>query len=188
MSLNICSNFPVTESEFSELDKKYGKLCEYISWELIRKNTRNNHTDDQQDISQELKIALIRAASYFKRQVYIESCLELCDKYAKDKFTKLLVKQLTNLWENKTKHGAARQKFGPHQESMLDDLIKKVIPSRERPSKNKPLKIDSKFGIYCKSITWNQQKSMGKKISREKEFRVGCISLSEFDYLGSKGL
>ncbi len=183
--MSISSNFPVTESEFAELDKKYSKLCEYIAWELIRKNTRNNHTDDQQDISQELKIALIRAGSYYKRQVYIESCLDLCEKYARDKFTKLIVKQLKNLWENKTKHGAARQKFGPHQEMILDDLVKKVVPARERPMKNQPLKIDNKFSIYCKSITWNAQKSMGKKITREKGFRTGQVSLSEFDYLSN---
>ena len=111
--------------------------------------------------------------------------MDLCEKHAKDKFTKLILKQLKNLWENKTKQGAARQKFGPHQEIILDDLVKRVVPAKQRPSKNQPLKIDNKFSIYCKSITWNQQKSMGKKISREKIFRTGQVSLSEFDYLSN---
>jgi len=31
---------------------------------------------------------------------------------------------------------------------------------------------------------WNQQRSMGKKITREKPLRAGMVSLSSFDYLG----
>jgi hypothetical protein len=184
--LEICSKFPITIEEYALLDKKFGQLVEYIAWQLIKKNTRNSHTDEQQDVAQELKIALIRAGSYYKRQVYVELCLELCEKYAKDKFTNLVVKQLKKLWKNKTRHGASRQKFGGHQEMILDDLVKKIVPVKERPLKTRPLKIDGKFSVYCKSITWNAQKSMGKKITREKGFRSGMISLSEFDYLGGQ--
>jgi len=55
----------------------------------------------------------------------------------------------------------------------------------ERPDRFAPLSIDSKFATYCKAIVWNGQKSMGKKITREKSIRSGMVSLSEFDYLQS---
>ena len=165
------------------LDEKFGDLCEYAAWQLIKKNSRNNHTDEQTDIAQELRIALIRAGSYYKRQVYVVANLELCTKYAKDRFMKCLVGELCELWKNKTRHGANRQKFGPHQEKLLDKLSRLLVPKSERPSKTAALRIDAKFCTYCKSITWNAQKSMGKKITREKAIRSGQVSLSEYDYL-----
>ena len=42
--------------------------------------------------------------------------------------------------------------------------------------------IDTKFSTYCKAIVWNGQKSLGKKITREKSVRNGVVSLSEFDH------
>jgi len=183
---HIQNSFPVTEEEYAVLDGKFGELCEYQAWQLIKKNTRNNHTDNQEDIAQDMRMALIRAASYYKRQCYIEVCLELCNKYAKDKVIKSVVKQLEDLWKNKTKHGANKQKFGPHQEKMLEKLSRSIIPKNDRPDRSAPLKIDAKFTTYCKAITWNAQKSLGKKITREKGIRTGMVSLSEFDYLGGK--
>ena len=181
----IMHSFPVTEDEYAKLDEKFGNLCEYASWQLIKKNTRNNHTDEQADIAQELRISLIRAGAYYKRQVYIEACLECCWKYTKDKFVRRIVKELQNLWDNKTRHGANRQKFGPHQEKLLDVITKRSAPRSMRPSKKAQLRMDSKFSTYCKAITWNTQKSMGKKITREKVIRSGQVSLSEYDYLAS---
>ncbi|NBT59780.1 hypothetical protein EBT16_13450, partial [bacterium] len=64
----IQDSFPVTEEEYLLLDGKFGELCEYQAWQLIKKNTRNNHTDSQEDIAQDMRIALLRAASYYKRQ------------------------------------------------------------------------------------------------------------------------
>jgi hypothetical protein len=180
----IQESFPVTEEEYLMLDKKFGELCEYQAWQLIKKNTRNNHTDSQEDIAQDMRIALLRAASYYKRQCYIEDCFELCKKYTKDPVMKSVLKQLSLLWKNKTRHGANKQKFGPHQEKMLNKLVKTLVPSKERPNKKATLKMDSKFTTYCKAITWNAQKSLGKRITREKSIRTGMVSLSEFDYLG----
>ncbi len=183
---HIQDSFPVTEEEYLALDDKFGELCEYQAWQLIKKNTRNNHTDSQEDIAQDMRMALLRAASYYKRQCYIEECLSLCGKNAKDAVIKSVVKQLKNLWKNKTKHGANKQKFGPHQEKMLDKLVRSIVPKKQRPNRRAPLRIDSKFTTYCKAITWNAQKSLGKKITREKSIRTGMVSLSEFDYLGGR--
>lgn len=183
---NIYKSFPITDAEYYELDKKFGALCEYASWKLVKQNAKNNHTDEQCDISQELRISLIRAGSYYKRQVYIEKCLDLCSKYVKDMFVTYVVSELQDLWANKTRHGANRQKFGPFQEKILDKLVRKLVPASERPSTDRPLQIDSKFATYCKAIAWNAQKSVGKKISREKSIRSGQVSLSEFDYLVSE--
>lgn len=182
----IQNSFPVTEEEYLELDKKFGELCEYQAWQLIKKNTRNNHTDSQEDIAQDMRIALLRAASYYKRQCYIEECLELCKKHVKDDVFKSVLKKLSNLWKNKTRHGANKQKFGVHQEKILDKLVKVLIPLKERPDKKSPLKIDTKFITYCKAITWNAQKALGKRITKEKTIRTGMVSLSEFDYFAKE--
>jgi len=182
---HVYKRFPVSEDEFQELEDKYGKLTKYQSWQLIRKNDKNNHTEDPEDFFQDLSISLLRAGSYFKRQTYIERCLELCRKHAKDRFLKRLVRELIKLWENKTRHGANRQKFGIYQERLLEKLVRTLVPAHERPSRKAGLILDHpKFKAYCKAITWNEQKAAGKKITREKSLRSGQVSLSEYDYLG----
>lgn len=181
---HIYSKFPVSDEEYAELDEEFGNLAQYQAWQLIKKNNNNNHTEDQEDFAQDLRLSLLRAGSYYKRQVYIERCLELCQKHAKDRFVKYLVRELQELWDNKTRHGANRQKFGPHQEKLLGKLMRTLVPPEERPSKKLPLEIsDPKFKTYCKAITWNAQKAAGKKITREKSVRSGQVSLSEYDYL-----
>lgn len=182
--IDICNRFPVTPEEYVVLDDKLGRLAQDVAWKLVKKNSRNNHTEDQEDVCQEVRISMLRAGSYYKRQVYIEKCLDLCKSHAKDDFMKQVVKELKKLWDNKTRHGANRQKFGPHQERLLESLVKTLVPREERPSKREPLRVDSKFNTYCKAIMWNSQKAMGKKITREKTIRTGLVSLSEFDYLG----
>lgn len=182
---NIFINFPISNEEYQKLADQFTDLCEYAAWQLIKKNSKNNHTDEQEDVSQELKLALVRAGSYYKRQVYIENCLKLVDKYCKNKMTRMVVDELKYLWKNKTRHGANRQKFGPKQEDMLEKLLD-IIPEEERPRKDQELKIDTKFKTYCKAITWNAQKAIGRKITKEKSIRSGIVSISEYDYLGSK--
>jgi hypothetical protein len=97
----------------------------------------------------------------------------------------LILRELVLLWHNRTRHGANRQKFGIVQETLLYNIVKRVVPVKERPKKKSPLKIDDKFGTYCKAIAWNAQKSLGRKITKEKNIRSGMASLSDFDYLGS---
>lgn len=182
--LDICTTFRINESEFNELEEKFGKLCWHAAHELKKKNSRNNYTDEPEDIKQELQMSMLRAGSYYKRQTYIEKCLVVATKYAKDDFMKAIIRELENLWNNRTRHGANRQKFGKFQEQLLDKIVRQIVPKADRPDKKENLKIDSKFSTYCKAIVWNGQKSMGKKITREKTIRSGMVSLSEFDYLG----
>lgn len=182
----ITDNFPISGDEYFELEEKLGKLIWHASHELKRKNTKNNFTDDVEDIRQELQMSMLRAGSYFKRQIYIEKCLNVVKEHAQDSFMKNIVNELEDLWKNRTKHGANRQKYGPFQEELLDKIVKHIVPKNERPDKNSCLKIDSKFLTYCKAICWNAQKQLGKKISKEKVIRNGSVSLSEFDFIGSK--
>jgi hypothetical protein len=179
----IFLNFPINEEEYAELDERFGQLCNYAAWQLIKKNTKNNNTDDHEDIAQELRLSILRAGSYYKRQVFLESCFEATKKYAKDQFTKNVLKELHNLWQNRTRHGANRQKFGEYQEKILERITNKMVPKKHRPNKKRNLRIDTKFTTYCKAITWNCQKTMGKKITREKSIRAGQVSLSDYDYL-----
>ena len=183
---DICNNFPINNDEYNQLYKKFGKLCYYAAHQLKKKNTRNNYTDDIDDINQELQLSIIRAGSYFKRQTYIENCLRTARTYSTgDYVLNMVIKNLENLWSNRTRHGASRQKFGEYQEYLLENIIKKIVPTEHAPRKDESLKIDNKFSTYCKAIVWNGQKSMGKKITKEKSIRTGLCSLSEYDYLGS---
>ena len=182
---SIFEMFPVTETEYSELDEKFGNLAHYAAWQLVKKNLNNNYTDDVDDISQELRLSMIRAGSYYKRQVYIESCLRQAKDHVEDDFLSVILEALEDLWINRTRHGANRQKFGPFQERLLDIIVKEIVPFELRPSKKRKLNIDTKFTTYCKAIAWNTQKSMGKKITKEKSIRSGQVSLSEFSYLGA---
>ena len=180
----IVSTFPITSQEYELLDEKFGNLCHYAAWQLQKKNSKNNHTNDPDDDVQELRIALLRAGSYYKRQTYIESCFNSLQDHVKDRFIIRLVDQLAELWMDRRRHGANRQTFGGFQEKILDRLVKKHVPKAHRPMKDRPLVIDVKFCTYLKQIVWNAQKSLGKKITREKSWRTGLVSLSEYDYLG----
>lgn len=182
--LDICTTYKINEEEYQQLEDKFGRLCWKAAHELKKKNSRNNFTDDPEDIKQELIIAMMRAGSYTKRQVYIEKCLAVARQYANDEFMVKIITELETLWANRTRHGANRQKFGRFQEQILDKIVRLIVPRAERPNKKEPLKFDAKFGTYCKSIIWNGEKQMGKKITREKSIRSGQVSLSEFDYLG----
>jgi hypothetical protein len=181
----IICEFPITDLEFQDLDKKFSKLCWHAAHELKHKNSNNNLVEDAEDIKQELQMSMLRAGSYYKRQVYIEKCFEAVNRHAKDKFVVQIVQQLQKLWENRTRHGANRLKYGKFQERLLDKLVSSIVPKHERPDKSAPLNLDAKFATYCKAIVWNGQKSMGKKITREKAIRSGMVSLSEYDYLQS---
>ena len=181
----IVNTYPITESEYEVLDQRFGKLCHYAAWQLKKKNSKNSMTNDPDDDAQELRIALLRAGSYYKRQTYIEGCFDALTANVEDKFIKKLVKELKKLWKERRRHGANRQKFGYFQEAILDRLVKKYVPKEARPIKTLPIQIDSKFATYAKQIVWNAQKSLGKQITREKSWRSGLVSLSEYDYLGS---
>lgn len=183
MGNSIFNNFPLSNDEYAELEEKFGDLCNFASWQLIRKNIKNNHTDEVEDITQQLRMAVVRAGCYYKRQIYIEECLNLVTKYCKDVFMKDIVAELCGLWKDRTKHGANKVKFGEHQENILKYLVAKFVPANKKPDPKNCLHIDSKFTTYCKSITWNAQKSLGRKITRERSVRSGSVSLSHFSHL-----
>lgn len=184
---SIFRSFPITNDEYNELERMFGDLCKYQSWQLKRRNVKNNPGVDLDDFIQDQRMALLTAGCYYKRQKYIESSLELATKYVKDLFTKQVLCELQKLWVNRKRHGANRQKFGDHQERLLARIIRQVVPRNLWPKKNKPLEFDNKFTNYCKSITWNKQKAIGRKISKDRSFRSGLVSLSEFEYLGADG-
>lgn len=181
----IVNAYPISNEEYTQLDAKFGNLCHYVSWQLKKKNSNNSMTNEPEDDVQELRIALIRAGSYYKRQIYIENCFQSLNELVKDKFNKAILNRLNQLWTDRRKHGANRQTFGEFQEIILDRLVKKYVPKKKRPDKCAKLTIDGKFSTYAKQIVWNAQKNLGKQITREKSWRSGLVSLSEFDYLGS---
>lgn len=175
----VARSFPIENEEYLALEHEFGRLTKFAAHQLLRKNTSNNHTDDFEDINQELLIAMIRAGCYHKRQVYIRDCLAAAKRFARDSFVIVILEELENLWVNRTRHGANKQKFGRFQEELLERIVQRVVPKSKRPDKKRPLEMDAEFTGYCKTITWNDQKRMGRKITREKPLRTGQVSLSE---------
>jgi len=187
MSSNyIFHNFRLTDEEYAELYVKFNNLSKFASWELIRRNIRNNYTEELEDIEQDLMLSIIRAGVYYKRQTYIQSCLKLARRYANNDFTRGLIRTLRNLWKNRKRHGAHRQRFGELQEEILECLVQNIVPAEELPDKGKRLIVDDEFSNYLKSICWNQQKNIGKKITKERAIRSGMASISEHSFLGSE--
>jgi hypothetical protein len=180
---SIFDTYSLSEDEYKQLDDKFGRLCYKIVWELKRKNTKNNYTEDLEDVMQELRISMLRAGCYYKRQTYLEDCMTAARRHVKDPFLSSVVKELRALWKKRTRHGANKQKFGDHQEVLLERIVSDCVPAAERPQKNRRLRVDKKFNNYCKAITWNCQKNLGKKITRERHLRSGLVSLSEHSYL-----
>jgi hypothetical protein len=181
---SIFINFKLTNSEYEDLNNRFGRLCYKIFSELKRKNSRNNYTEELDDVLQELRISLIHAGCYYKRQIYLEDCFKQCNCYVKDKFLIMVLEELELLWLRRTQHGANKQKFGDHQEAILE-MIVKTLPLELHPKKDRNLIIDSDFSTYCKAIAWNCQKNIGKKITRERSIRGNSVSLSQHDFLAS---
>ena len=180
----IFNTFKLDNDEYQQLDAKFGRLCYKIFSELKRKNSKNNYTEELEDVMQDLKISLIRAGCYYKRQTFLLNCFNSCQLHLKDPFLLEILFELQKLWKKRTQHGAHRQCFGEHQEKILDCLVEKLSP-KHRPLKSAKLNIDADFAIYCKAIAWNCQKNIGKKITRERKIRSGLVSLSEHDFLST---
>jgi len=181
----ISKNFPITAEEYETLNKKFGKLCYYASWQLSRKNSNNNHDYEIEDFQQELMISVLRAGSYYKRQCYIENSFSAVNENTKNKTILKKLNTIYNLWLNRTKHGANRQLFGIPEEKILEKLVNLTTVKKSKPQKNAGLIMDSKFDTYAKQILWNAQRSLGKKISKERPIRTRQVSLLDFDYLST---
>lgn len=179
----IFNNFKITNEEFEELEKEFGKLCHHASWDLKRKNSKNNLTDEIEDIAQDIRWSMSKAGVYTKRQRYIEACMVSVKKYVTDPFFNDVIEELEGLWSNRKRHGANKQKFGTYQEIILDTLVKTYVPESERPDKASKLEIDDKFARYCRTIMYNCSKNLGKKITRDRRIRSGLVSLSEHSHL-----
>lgn len=183
--LKLISRFKVTDKEWLMLEKSFGKLCVFQTNDFLSRNTKTNHTDDYEDVLQEAKQAVLIAALYHKRQTYIKKCIDVLCEYEMDKNDSTIFEKLKNDWENKTKHGAKRQRFGIKQEISLDNLVQKYVPNDKKPDPKSELEVDFKFAKYCKQISWNRLKTMGKKITKERSIRSGSVSINEFDYVAS---
>ncbi len=182
---NLYNKFRVTDQEYKKLDAKFGRLAFDAAWKLIRGNYKNNCLveTELEDVVSELKFTLYLSGSYYKRQTFIENCFVVAKLYCKDKFIIHLVEELESLWLGRRSHGANRQKFGDFHEEALETIVKKHVPLELIPDASAPLVDDEKFINYCKSILWNRQKALGKKISRERTIRVGMVSLSDNKFI-----
>lgn len=180
---DIFKEFHITSDEYEALEKDFDKLCYHIAHDLKKKNSNNNFIDDVEDVTQDLRCYLIYAGSYYKRQVYIERCFACLEGVLSNELMYLIYKELSLLWTHRSESKKVGQKFGRYHEKLLVKLVKKYIPKAKRPNPQEKLVIDAKCSNYCKSIVWNRQKALGKKITKEKNIRTGQVSLSEHSHL-----
>lgn len=180
MKLSFFKKFRLTNAEWLELEKKFSKLCYFASWQLLKKNIKNSHTNELEDIEQELKEAIVQAGVYYKRQLYIETCFKVIRRFITEFSVEL--NDLETHWQERKNHGANRQRFGKLQEEKLQKLLEKYVPDTDQPDTNQTLVIDTRFLNYCKSIIWNKQKTLGKTITKERSLRNGQVSLSNFPF------
>lgn len=178
--MKIFKDYAVTNEEFSQIQSQYGNLVHFASWSFLGGNSLNNHTEDIEDLQQALSMSLVKAGMYYKRQSYIIKGFIVLEEYL---LNDEKLKRLKRLWDNRRKHGAYKQTFGPTEEDELDKLLEEYIPEEKRPSKKAALVLDDKFTIYLKSIMWNEKKCIGKKTTREISIRKGCVSISEHSNL-----
>lgn len=181
----IMAKYPVSDEEYEELEKKFDRLCCYVAWQFRKRNVQNMFSRDQcgEDEIQNVRIALLRAACYYKRQLYILACFQVLNEHIKDKPGRMVLEELQILWRNRKKRGAKKQQFGEYQEIILDKLVQYYVPPHKRPPKNPRLVIDKVFSTYAKQIMWNEMRAMGKKMTKEKQHTGGLISLSKFEQI-----
>ena len=180
----IVSKFPISDEEYHELHQKFDKLCCFAVWQLKKRNQTYDVLSDVDDDIQELRIALLRAASYYKRQSFIEDCFRALSAARLPGPVREVVDELWGVWESRRLHGSERKKFAAYQEEMLWQAVERHVKSAARPSASRPLRVDRRFHTYCKQIVWNAQKTIGKKLTRDKSRRRGESSLTEHEYLG----
>lgn len=178
--------FKLTDDEWQQIHKNFWKLCRHQAKSLLNMNTKGSHTDDQDDIEQEMYQSMIIAAMYHKRQCFIDSCFNALANNVKDKGLLEIISKLESLWRPEASdelQATPRRRFGEHQEKTLYRLVNSCLPSALRPSPNTPFKFNEKFERYCKANTWNRIKTLGRKITKERTLRSGMASLSSFNYL-----
>jgi hypothetical protein len=185
MASDIFKRFEITTEDYKLLEKKFDSLCKFVAWRLKQSNARNNCTDDLDDFIQEMRLAVLYAGAYYKRQTYIEECLILLKKHLDDNFLKLILEELVSRWRSRSKSGDERKRFDVYHEEILENLVKENIPDKIRPSRQRPLIIDQRFPIYCKNIIWNKKKAVGRKITKERAIRGAMVSLGQYEYIGS---
>jgi len=134
--------------------------------------------EDLQDYHSEISIGMFRAASYYKRQTFIENVFNFfsnSDILQNDDLIKF--NKLKKKWEKKSSF------LEPDEDSLIDILEKYKNYCPNAPNYNSPLKFDNKFNIYCKAIIWNTSKSLGQHISKENKHKNREISLDEWKFL-----
>lgn len=178
---SMFKKFPILDAEYVDVEKQFDKLCCAIAWDLQKKNRNNNCNVETEieDVIQEIRIAVLEAMCYHKRQIYIDSSFVVALKYCMNADVRTELLNIYDIWQNRKEHGTNRPKFEKQHEDLLEKIVMEYVPDKMLPNKNKPIKIDTEFKNYCKSIAWNRQKSIGRKITKERVIKKGIVSLSE---------
>ena len=167
--------FHLTNEEFAAIEEKFGKLIYFQAHNLQNRNLDSNIS--YSDITQEIWMSACQAVSYYKRQVYINNCFKVLEKYKIGGNIMCNTKDLKSRWKNRKHHGAGRSTFSKVQEQQIDALMSLNIPLKDRPNKSEKLKMDSDFSVYFKAVTWNSTKKVGRELTKIKQF--GFVAFSD---------
>jgi hypothetical protein len=161
--LQSSSRFSVTEEEFDSLTEALGRLCHKAAWEVI-KSYRN---EEQENIAQELSIALIRSAAQYKRKNYFARAFQWLEE--KGHIDSPFVACWKDLFDTHKMTHEEEEEFI----SFMDQIAGPAAPRVDEP-----LSMDEGGLRYIKTCVWNQQKFTLKNLGKQRMRSKGNIVLS----------
>lgn len=173
---SIIKDYPLTNDEYVIIEKAFGGLIRHAANQLGKKNSGIFHNSDViEDFNQEIKIVCLHAAACVKRQAYLKECFEVTKKYNNNN---VVIEEILDVIKP-----VIFKSYDEKVEKILLEIMNKTVDIQFHPSKNGLLKITKDLYPYFKAVIWNRQKSLGKQLTKDKKFRLGLVSLSEYDYL-----
>src|SRR5580704_12609511 len=152
----VISDFALTDAEYAAIEPQWDNLVHFAAWQHLRSNAGNRHTDDEADLAQSLRLSLLTAGAYYKRQSWVEAAFAALE----GRCSGADLDDLNSRWANR-KRRAKTQPFGDEQERQLEDLVLRYVPPDKRPDKTASLVADECFARYAKAIIWNTLKANG---------------------------
>lgn len=175
----IHKEYSIGSEEWELLEKRLGNLCRKITWQLLRQNHIAN-SDNFEIWNTEIQMALVRAACYYKRQCYLKKALSALEsiKGRMNEQDRIEAEALLSRWRSRPKNGEPR--FSREHEKRLAKLLAKS--AAESAPKKESLVFDREFEPYAKRIIWNAQKTLGRKMSKQKQ-EATMLSLDDLAFL-----
>ena len=177
--MNTTSSFCITSTEYIQIKDKIGDLPWTIGWQFLRQSPPNAHTEEIEDLSQDVWLSICGAVHCIKRQKYVKEAFKLIEKFNPNNKEK---QRLEDRWNHRA--GTGKKSFHIEEELELRNLVNQTIPKEIRPDPYLELKINDKILPYLKSAMYNKSKrKIGTNI-KERPLRKSSISIQTLQESG----